>query len=138
MAERLSDPRIARFLDTKLVVVLATLARDGTPLLTPMWFLQDGESLIMVSQTPSPKVANLGRDPRVAVVAEAGTRTDLRGVELQGRATLLGDDDERAPLVGRMHDRYHPDLERRWKGRVMPPDRVMFRIVPTHVRSWGL
>ena len=47
MAERLSDSRISRFLDTKLVVVLATLGRDGTPLLTPMWFLQDGESLVM-------------------------------------------------------------------------------------------
>ena len=31
-----------------------------------------------------------------------------------------------------------PQLEKYWNGRVMPPDRVMFRIVPEHVRSWGL
>ncbi len=29
-------------------------------------------------------------------------------------------------------------LERLWRGRVMPPDRVMFRTVPERVRSWGL
>jgi len=41
-------------------------------------------------------------------------------------------------VAGRLLDRYYPDLERRWAGRVLPPDRVMFRIVPAHVTSWGL
>jgi len=138
MAERLSDPRVARFLETKQVVVLATLTADGSPVLTPMWFLLDGESLVMVTQAGSSKVANLARDPRVAVVAEAGTRGDIRGVAVRGRAVVLPDSGERAGLAGRLLDRYHPDLERRWAGRLMPPDRVMFRVEPTHVLTWGL
>ncbi len=138
MAERLSDPRIARFLETKQVVVLATLASDGSPVLTPMWFLPDGDALVMVTVAGSAKVANLARDGRVAVVAEAGTRGDIRGVAIRGRAARLPDSAEQAGLAGRLIDRYHPDLERRWAGRDMPPDRVMFRIVPAQVRSWGL
>jgi hypothetical protein len=35
-------------------------------------------------------------------------------------------------------EKYAPYLERRWKGPSMPPDRLMFRIVPARVRTWGL
>jgi PPOX class probable F420-dependent enzyme len=138
MAERLSDARIRTFLATKQVVVLATLGADGAPRLTPMWFLHDDESLVMVTHAGSAKTRNLARDPRVAVVAEAGTRGDIRGVHVAGRAEPLADPGEAARLAGRLLDRYHPDLERRWAGRVMPPDRAMYRIVPARVSSWGL
>ena len=40
--------------------------------------------------------------------------------------------------VWRVHARYDPDLAQFWKGRVMPANRVMFRIIPTQVRTWGL
>jgi nitroimidazol reductase NimA-like FMN-containing flavoprotein (pyridoxamine 5'-phosphate oxidase superfamily) len=71
-------------------------------------------------------------------VAEAGTRGDIRGVIVRGRAEILPDAETRRALVARFLDRYHPHLERRWGGRAMPADRVMFRIVPEHVQSWGL
>lgn len=138
MAERLSDPRIQAFLATKDVVVLATIQAEGAPLLTPMWFLPGSESLAMVSVAESLKVRNLRRDGRVSVVAEAGTRGDIRGVAVQGRAEILPDGEACRAFVAGLLDRYRPDLERRWGGRAMPPDRVCFRIVPWTLRSWGL
>jgi hypothetical protein len=62
---------------------------------------------------------------------------DIRGVSLQGRAAFIEDGPERRALVERFHARY-PGLARLWGGRAMPADRVMFRIVPARVRSWGL
>ena len=41
-------------------------------------------------------------------------------------------------LVDQFLAKYHPRLERLWGARTMPTNRVMFRIVPSHVRSWGL
>jgi PPOX class probable F420-dependent enzyme len=138
MAQRLSDPHIRQFLAGREVAVLATVQPDGAPLAMPMWFLPDGESLVMLSVEGTQKVRNLRRDGRVCVVAEQGTRGDIRGVTATGRAAFLSDGAERRALVDRFHERYRPDLERLWKGRAMPADRVMFRIVPDHVRSWGL
>jgi len=43
-----------------------------------------------------------------------------------------------ARCIERFLEQYHPDLERRWGGRAMPADRVMFQILPQKVRSWGL
>jgi PPOX class probable F420-dependent enzyme len=138
MPERLSDPRIQTFLATKDVVVLATVEADGAPLLTPMWFVHDPDALTMVSLAHHRKIRNLQRDPRAAVVAEAGTGGDMRGATVEGDAEFLGESAERRALLARFLHKYHQHLERRWGGPAMPPDRVMFRIVPRRVRSWGL
>jgi PPOX class probable F420-dependent enzyme len=137
--ERLGDARIARFLAAKEVVVLATVSADGGPLAMPMWFLHDGDSLVMISVDGLSKVRNLRKDPRVSVVAETGTRgAEIKNLVVQGRVEVLGPTPERAALVERFLARYNPDLEKLWGGRAMPADRVMFRIVPRHVRSRGL
>jgi PPOX class probable F420-dependent enzyme len=134
----LADPKIQRFLDTKEVVVLATVQRDGAPLAMAMWFLHDPDSLTMISVAGLQKVRNLRRDPRVSVVAEAGGHGEtLRGMALQGRAEFLADGPERRALVARFHKKYS-DLRGYWGGDDMPADRVMFRIVPTRVRQWDL
>lgn len=134
----LDDARIQAFLATKEVVLLATVQADGSPLAMPMWFLHDPASLTMISVAGSQKVRNLRRDPRVSVVAESGTRGDIRGVGVQGRVVFLADSPERQRLVERFHAKYAPNLERLWDGRAMPASRVMFSIVPGRVRCWGL
>lgn len=139
MPATLAEPRIQRFLGTKDVVVLATVQRDGAPLAMPMWFLPDAESLVMISVADTQKVRNLRRDPRVCVVAESVSASGaICGVTVQGRAEFLADGPERQALIARLLAKYEPRLERLWGGRAMPPNRVLFRIVPVSVRDWGL
>jgi len=133
-----AEARIQEFLATREVVVLATVQADGAPLAMAMWFLQDPAALTMISVAGTQKVRNLHRDPRVCVVAEGGVTGDVRGVSVHGRAEFLSDGPERQALAERFVEKYRPYLERRWGGRAMPADRVMFRIVPSRVRSWGL
>jgi PPOX class probable F420-dependent enzyme len=134
----LEDTRIQGFLDTKEIVILATLKADGAPLAMPMWFLYDPAFLTMISEAGTHKVRNLRRDPRVCVVAEAGgAGAPLRGVTVQGFAEFLSDGPERRALVERFHAKY-PGLEAFWGGRAIPADRVMFHVIPASARGWGL
>ena len=135
----LADAAIQRYLATKEVVVLATLQPDGAPLAMPMWFLHDPDAITMISVDGLQKVKNLRRDPRVSVVAESvGANKEISGVIVQGRVEFLADTPERRALVDGLLKKYEPRLEKLWGGRAMPPNRVMFRIVPSKVRSWGL
>ena len=134
----LRDPKIQAFLATKEIAILATVQPDGAPLATVMWFLHDPDTLTMISVDGLQKVKNLRRDPRVSVVAEAADAAGIRGVAVQGRAEFLADGAERRALVERFLEKYDPLLEGYWGGRAMPKDRVMFRIAPEKVRSWGL
>ena len=138
-SERLADERIQRFLGTKDVVMLATLGADGAPHGMAMWFLHTADAILMLSVAGLQKVRDVQRDPRVAVVAESvGANGATLGVSLRGRAELLAESPERQALVERFLAKYHPRLERLWGARAMPSNRVMFKIAPSHVRSWGL
>jgi PPOX class probable F420-dependent enzyme len=135
----LDQDSVQRFLDTKHVVVLSTVQADGGPLAMAMWFLHDRAALTMISVDGLQKVHNMRRDPRVCVVAEASSAqgSEGRGVTIQGRAEFLTEGPERRALVERFHAKY-PELQKHWKGRPMPANRVMFRIVPARVLAWGL
>lgn len=139
MSRSLAETSVQQFLASRLVAVLATVQPDGSPLAMPMWFLPDPAGLTMLSVDGLQKVRNLRRDPRVCVVAEWANAAggEPRGVSVQGCAEFLADSPERRALVDRFHARY-PGLQRIWGGLTMPPDRVMFRIVPARVRIWGL
>lgn len=138
MPRRFGDDDIQRFLGAREVVVLATIQPDGAPLAMPVWFWHDRESLVMVSEAATQKVRNIHRDPRVCVVAESGSREDARTVIIGGRAEFLKESPARQALVRALLDKYTPNLGRRWRGEAMPADRVMFRIVPAWVRTWGM
>lgn len=133
----LDDARIQKFLATKEVAVLATAQADGSPLAMPMWFLHAPDTLTMISVADTQKVRNVRRDPRVSVVAEAVVGGEVRGVTVQGRVEFLSDGPERRALIERFHEKYG-GLQRLWAGKAMPANRVMFKIVPSRVRSWGL
>jgi PPOX class probable F420-dependent enzyme len=139
MSEGLSDARIQAFLDTKEVVVLATVQRHGAPLAMPMWFLHTPQALFMISVDGLQKVRNLQRDPRVCVVAESGNRgAAIQGLVIQGRVSFVETPEQQRPVVERLLRKYDPDLARLWGGRTMPANRLLFSIEPRKVRSWGL
>lgn len=138
MSRRLRDEDIQRFLATREVVVLSTVQTDGSPLAMPVWFVHDLEALTMISEANTQKVRNIRRDPRVCVVAESGSRADARAVMIGGRAEFVPESPARLALVRALLDKYSPNLGRRWGGDAMPADRVMLRVAPAWVRTFGM
>jgi PPOX class probable F420-dependent enzyme len=139
MPARLADPAVQQFLHSKDVVILSTLQNNGAPLAMPMWFVADTSYVYMLSVAETHKVRNLRRDPRLCVVAESGTRgADIRGVTIQGHAEFLERPPEQQPVVTRMLQKYDPHLANLWGGTSMPPNRVVWRIVPEAIHTWGL
>jgi PPOX class probable F420-dependent enzyme len=136
--ERLADDRIQRYLATREVVVLATLGPDGAPHGMAMWFLHTPDAILMLTVADLQKVRDLRRDPRVAMVAESVVDGGPCGVSVRGRAEILDESPERRAFVEAILAKYHPRLERLWGACAMPSNRIMFKIAPSHVRSWGL
>lgn len=53
--------------ETKAFACLATLMKDGSPQLTPIWFNTDGEFILINSAKGRVKDKNMRRDRRVAI-----------------------------------------------------------------------
>ena len=85
------------FLTTQRTCRVATVSPDGAPHAGPLWFAWDGTSLWLYSVVRSRRWADLRRDPRIAVVVDAGEKYgELRGAELTGRVEFVGE----APRIG--------------------------------------
>ena len=102
----LADPLVRELLEQRLVAVLATVGREGVPHLTPIWFADGGDAIVMATASASRKVRNLERDPRAALVLhDSRWGLDVCGASIEGRAAVVGSAGA-AHLVERVHRRY--------------------------------
>ena len=137
---RMTDEEVWRFFDEAHHLQVATIGRDGSPHLMTLWFAVTERALVFPSYTKSQKVVNLARDPRIAVLAEAGsTYAELRGVSINGRAELIDSDPHRSDLSQRIYRRYYPEkseAELRDMAERGSRKRTMVVVHPERIRSW--
>ena len=135
----MSDEEIARFLEEQRVATLATNGASGHPHLVAMWYALIDGVVWFETKAKSQKAVNLRRDGRVTVMVEAGHTYDtLRGVALEGRASVV-DDPEALWAVGvnvweRYNGPYTEDV--RPMVELMLHKRVAVRVEAERVRSW--
>lgn len=114
---------------------LTTMAPDGTPQSSPVWFIWDDGDLYLYSRR-SPRVANIRENPRVSFNLD-GNRLGGKVVVLEGTALI----DETAPSVDRNDQylaKYGPVMaERGWSPEWFAENYpVHIRISPTRFRYW--
>ena len=104
----MNEAEIQEFLSSGAKILqVATLGKDGSPHLAPMWFVMDDGKIVLRSFTKSQKIVNLMRDPRLTVLVEAGhAYTDLQGVMIKGTAILVTDPDYVLKIYGGLAARY--------------------------------
>ena len=59
--------RVERRLRDETIGWLTTVGADGTPQPSPIWFLWDGETILIYSQPNTPKLRNIERNAQVAL-----------------------------------------------------------------------
>src|SRR2546426_9891029 len=90
---QLSPNEQAAFFQERKKAALATIDKDGFPHVVAMnYFARDG-AFYMTSYGKAQKVVNIRRNPRVALMVEAGDEyAELRGVMIRGRCEILEDE----------------------------------------------
>lgn len=97
----LSDRQRA-FLDGRRFATLATVEPDGSPHLTAMWYLLEGDEIVFNTARERRKVTNLTRDPRVALLVLDG----YTFVRVEGRARLSAQGPDALADIHRLAVRY--------------------------------
>ncbi len=127
-------------LGARLIANLATIDADGGVHLVGMWFLWDGEALLLPTSHTTRKAKNIARDPRATImIDDSRGGFDLRGITLVGRAWLL-DGDEALAMNRRIHLKYVTERGRDLEqvDRYLATDDVTIRFVPERVSAWNL
>ena len=130
------SPDVRAVIESGRLAHLATIGKDGRPHMTIVWVGLDGAEIVIGKLHRDQKLANLARDPRVALSIEA--EGDWHGMQhylvVEGTARVT---EGGAPQL--LHD-----LAQRYIGPGTefppmpdPPDGFVIRITPTKVRGMG-
>jgi PPOX class probable F420-dependent enzyme len=134
----MSPTEVDAFLREERTCRVGTIGPDGTAHVSPLWFAWDGATLWLHSLIRAQRWTNLVRDPRVTVLVDAGEQYgELRGVELSGRAEILGE----TPWTGAPDPQLDEPVRLfgdKYAGGRFPSDgrHAWLRLVPEKVVSW--
>ncbi|PNG22619.1 PPOX class F420-dependent oxidoreductase [Streptomyces cahuitamycinicus] len=94
MAEKMTDAQWREFVSHGTrTAKLSTVRADGSPHVTPIWFLLDGDEVVFNTGKDSVKGRSILRDGRVALCVD-DDRPPYSFVVLRGRARVSEDLDE--------------------------------------------
>ena len=108
---------------------------DGTPHVTPIWFLLDGDDLVFTTHESSVKGKALRRDPRICVCVDDDT-PPFSFVSLWGTASLSEDLDELRRWATELGGRYMgADRAEEFGARNGVPGELLVRVRVTKVAA---
>lgn len=124
------DPKAESFLKGRHFGKIATIRKDGSPHVTPMWYMYEGGKLIVNTTTSRVKFYNIRRDPRVCFLVDDG----YPYVMIHGKARIASERDANKDIEA-LAIRYTGEeagrkaaRERYWKDQ-----RVSIEIIPERV-----
>jgi PPOX class probable F420-dependent enzyme len=126
-------PEVQAFLGEPVIAHIATLMKDGSPQVTPLWVETDGTSVLVNTSRGRVKEHNLERDPRVAMSVLAADN-NYRGFHMRGRVTEVTEEGAIDQING---------LNLKYRGNSnypLQPGQVRVKVViePIHITPRGL
>jgi hypothetical protein len=84
---------IREFLQKPLVARMSTLDPDGYPHTVPVWFMLDGDDLVVISVSSTRKVGHIQTNPKGAI-AVGGDPADGGGYLIKGEFSIEADPED--------------------------------------------
>lgn len=120
-----------RFLRGVRLARLATVGPDGYPHVVPLWYMLEGDDIVMGTERGDRKTRNLLANPKAAVVI-GGDPSDKAGYMFQGDVTIEPSDRR---TIRRLVSRYETDEDsiRQHVAEYSGEDNVLLRLKPRSV-----
>ena len=121
--------RQAEILASMPNAIVATIRPDGTPQLTPNWYLWTGSSFLISVTERSIKTRHLRRDPRIVLCIDDVERGDY--VQVTGTAELIEGEAAREPTLA-LCRKYMPEerVVPYWDALLAEGPRVLIEVRP--------
>ena len=130
----ITDPEVRAFLtEGTRTGKLSYLAASGRPLVTPVWFILDGETMVFNTGKDTAKGRYLARDPRVSLCVNLDA-PPYAFVQVQGDAELSEEPDELIRTATAIGARYMgPERAEEFGRRNGVPGELVVRVRPVKV-----
>jgi PPOX class probable F420-dependent enzyme len=125
-------------LDSALIGFLTAVNIQGQPQTSPIWFIRDGEDIVVYNRPTAARLESIDSNDSVAFNLRADRRA-RSGISLEGAATVDASLPPAIDFPGYV-DKYGEEIKRLgWTPESFTGDySVGLRITVTRVRDWGV
>ena len=126
------------FLKSQKVLRLATIDKDKTPHIAPVWYLYSGKKIYIGTNTKTQKAKNAKKNKHVSFCVDIGINApNIYGVMGKGKASLILENNKVKTIAKKILSRYFKTLESKSAKELLEDTDCIIEIIPEKFSVWN-
>lgn len=126
------------FLKDQKILRLATIGKNKTPHIAPVWYRYSGKKFYIGTNTKTKKAQNVKKNNRVSCCIDVGVNApNIYGVLVQGNANLITDNSKVKTIAKKILLRYFKTLENKSAKELLDDTDCIIEIIPEKFTVWN-
>ena len=126
------------FLKDQKILRLATIGKNKTPHIAPVWYRYSGKKFYIGTNTKTKKAQNVKKNNKVSCCIDVGVNApDIYGVLVQGNAKIITDNSKVKTIAKKILSRYFKTLENKSAKELLDDTDCIIEIVPEKFTVWN-
>ena len=126
------------FLKEQKILRLATIGKNKTPHIAPVWYRYSGKKFYIGTNTKTQKAKNVKKNQKVSCCIDVGVNApNIYGVLIQGNANLILDNSKVKIIAKKILSRYFKTLENKSAKELLDDTDCIIEIVPEKFTVWN-
>ena len=126
------------FLKKQKILRLATIGKNQTPHIVPVWYRYSGKKFYIGTSTKTEKVKNVKKNKHVSCCVDIGINApNIYGVLIQGNANLILENTKVKTIAKKILLRYFKTLENKSAKELLNDTDCIIKIVPKKFTVWN-
>jgi len=126
------------FLKSQKVLRLATIGKNKTPHIAPVWYLYSEKKIYIGTNTRTKKAKNVKINRRASFCVDVGINApNIYGVMGQGNANLILENNKVKTIAKKILLRYFKTLESKSAKELLEDTDCIIEIIPEKISVWN-
>ncbi len=126
------------FLRDQKILRLATIGKDKTPHIAPVWYRYSEKKLYIGTNTKTKKVQNIKKNNQVSCCVDVGINApNIYGVLIQGNANIIIENSKVKTIAKKILSRYFKTLKNKSAMELLDDTNCIIEIVPEKFTVWN-
>ncbi|MCV0430415.1 pyridoxamine 5'-phosphate oxidase family protein [Nitrosopumilus sp.] len=126
------------FLSQQKILRLATVGKNKTPHIVPVWYRYSGKKIYIGTNTKTIKAKNIKKNNQVSCCIDIGIKApNIFGVLVQGNANLILESNKVKNIAKKILLRYFKSLDNKSAKELLDDTNCIIEIVPEKFTVWN-
>jgi len=126
------------FLKSQKILRLATIGKNKTPHIVPVWYIYSLKKIYIGTNTRTQKAKNLKKNKRIAFCVDAGINApNIFGVNGEGNANLIIEKTKVKKIATKILLRYFNNINHKSAMELLDDTNCIIEIIPEKFSIWN-